>query len=294
MRASEPATDPARTRSRFLLSRWWAATALLCFASFASAQSLPQLLPVSTTVSGDTATVVVGPASAPLADLTLTFDDASGLSASSLGINAQLVNLSDPGLLARLPGALAQPDTLFPMLITIEPPNAGGLAFHRTVRVEVHTHALVYSAGTSYRLFKAPLGGNFRDITDEVAPGSVRARGTTGGFSQFLILADVRPTSSVVASKVAALRTRIATLPSAERPAFDAYLDAAETAVANQAWADAIAAIDSLRARAAERAGNPLTDQWLATRNGDNQAGDLIAGAATLRFSVGYLRDYGD
>ena len=48
------------------------------------------------------------------------------------------------------------------------------------------------------------------------------------------------------------------------------------------------------RARAASRAGNQLTDTWLATRTGDNQAGDLIAGAATLRFSVGYLRDYGN
>nr|WP_036169888.1 DUF6689 family protein [Lysobacter dokdonensis] len=270
------------------------AAALFCCASLASAQSVPQVVPVSTTVSGNTATVVVGPASAPLADLTLTFDDASGLTASSLGVSAQIVNLSDSGLLARLPGVLTQPDALFPLLVTIEPPSTGGLAFDRTVRVEMHTHALTYSAGSSYRLFKASLGAGFKDITDEVAPGSVRARGTTGGFSQFLILADLRESSDVVAGKIAALRARVATLPSAERPAFDALINATETAVANESWSDAIAAIDSLRARAAARAGNQLTDTWLATRNGDNQAGDLIAGAATLRFSVSYLRDYGD
>ena len=85
-------------------------------------------------------------------------------------------------LLARLPGALAQPDSLFPLLVTIEPPQAGGLAFHRTVRVEVHTHALVYSAGSNYRLFKAPLGGSFKDITDDVAPGSVRATRRTSAI----------------------------------------------------------------------------------------------------------------
>ena len=283
MRASE-----FRDATRW--ARWLVAAALLCCASLASAQSVP----VSTTVSGNTATVVVGPATAPLADLTLTFDDATNLSASSLGVSAQVVNLSDAGLLARLPGLLTQLDSAYPVMVTIEPPATGGLAFNRTVRVEVHTHALTYSAGTSYRLFKASLGAGFKDITDDVAPGSVRARGTTGGFSQFLILADVRETSTVVAQKIAALRALIDTLPSAEQAAFDAYVDAAESAVANAQWSDAIAAVDSLRARAAARAGNQLTQQWLATRNGDNQAGDLMAGAATLRFSIGYLRDYGN
>jgi hypothetical protein len=273
--------------------RWFrllALAAAFCIAPFASAQSLP----VSTSVAGNTATVVVGNPVNPVADLTLTFDDATGLSASSLGVQAQVVDLTNPALLARLGTALAQPDAAFPVMITIEPPSNGGLAFDRTVRVEVHTHALTYTAGSSYRLFKASLGAGFKDITDEVAPGSVRARGTTGGFSQFLVLADLRKTSDVVATKIAALRARIDTLPSAEQPAFDAFVDATETAVANEAWADAIAAIDSLRARAAARAGTALTDTWLATRNGDNQAGDLMAGAATLRFSVSYLRDYGD
>jgi hypothetical protein len=277
-----------------MLQRTWSKlvvlAALLACVPLASAQSLP----VQTTVSGNTATVVVGSPTNPVADLTLTFDDASGLSASSLGIQAQLVDLSSPTLLARLPGALAQPDSLFPLMVTIEPPQTGGLAFHRTVRVEVHTHALAYSAGSSYRLFKAPLGGNFKDITDDVAPGSVRARGTTGGFSQFLVLADLRETNAVVATKFAALRARVDTLPSGEQAAFDALLDGAQAAVATGAYADAIAAIDTFRARAASRAGNQLTDTWLATRTGDNQAGDLIAGAATLRFSVSYLRDYGN
>jgi hypothetical protein len=274
-----------RTRSMLFLF-----AALLLVTPLASAQSLP----VSTTVAGDTATIVVGPAGNPIADITLTFDDATGLSAASLGVQAQLVDLTDPTLLARLPGALATPDSLFPLLVTIEPPITGGLQFQRTVRVDVHTHALVYSAGSSYRLFKAPLGGSFRDITDEVAPGSVRARGTTGGFSQFLVITDLRTTNSVVAGKLAALRSRVDTLPAAEQPAFDALLDAAQVAVSTGAYADAIAAVDSLRARAAERAGTALTETWRASRDGDNQAGDLIAGAATLRFSIAYLRDYGD
>ena len=275
---------------RSMALRIAAFVALASSASFANAQSLP----VQTTVAGNTATIVVGPASNPVADVTLTFDDASGLSASALGVQAQLVDLTDPTLLSRLPGALAKPDSLFPVMLTIEPPRTSAFAFHRTVRVELHTHALAYTPGSAFRLFKAPLGGKFRDITDDVAPGSVRARGTTGGFSQFLIVADLRESNAVVAGKFAALRSRVDDLPAAEQPAFDALLDTAQSAVAGASWPDAIAAIDAFRARAADRAGTALTDEWRATRTGDNQAGDLIAGAATLRFSVSYLRDYGN
>lgn len=270
--------------------RLLAAAALFVSSAAASAQSLP----VAVNAAGNTATVVVGDPAQPLAELTLSFDDASGLQASSLGVSAQLVSLTDSALLARLPGLGLTPlDPAFPVLITIEPPALGGLSFHRSVRVEVHTHALSYSAGSSYRLFKAPLGGSFRDISDEIAPGSVRARGTTGGFSQFLVLPDLRATGSVIAQKIAWLRARVDLLPPAERTSFEAWLDTVADAVAAGQYADAITALDAFRARAVARAGSPIADRWRAVRDLDNHAGELIAGAATLKFSVAYLRDFG-
>ncbi len=273
-----------------VVSKLLVAAALLAGARVAAAQSLP----VSVAVAGNIATVQVGNPANPLAELTLTFDDASGLNASSLGVGASLVDISDPALLARLPDLrLTRPDSSFPLLITIEPPATGGLSFRRTVRVEVHTHALIYAIGSPYRLLKAPLGGNFRDITDEIAPGSVRARGTTGGFSQFLVLTDLRETGSVIATKLAWLRARVAALPASEQPAFNAQLDTVEAAVSRGDYTNATGALDAFRARAAARAGNGLTDLWRATRDTDNQAGELLAGAATLKFSIAYLRDYG-
>lgn len=264
--------------------------ACLTATSPASAQSLP----VSVNVSGETATIVVGSASTPIADLTLTFDDASNLTAAGLGVSAQLVNPTDPSLLARLPATtLTQLDSAFPLLITIEPTLAGGLSFERTVRVEVHTHNLPYTVGSSLRLFKAPLGGQFRDISDEIAPGSVRARGTTGGFSQFLVLADLRDTDAVVAQKFAWLRAKVATVAVAERASLDGYLDAAEDSVATGDHNAALLALDSFRARVSARAGIGIAQQWRAARDLDNPAGEMLAGAATLRFSIAYLRDFG-
>ena len=278
---------------------------LLCanaFGASALAQTAPQSLvgipvnvdlPVSVSVSGNVAVAQIGSPATPLAEVTLTFDDASNLNVASLGLSARLVDLQDPQLLARLPDAnLIRLDSALPLLVTIQPPVAGGLTFHRTGRFELHTHQLLYSVGSNYRVFKAPVGGAFRDTTEEIAQGSVRARSRYGGFSQFLVLVDVRQTSSVVAEKIAWLRNRVASLPTAEQPVFSSQLDTIESAVANHDYATALTAVDALSSRAQADAGTALLDTWRAG-GADNQAGDLIAGAATLKFSIAYLRDFG-
>ena len=275
---------------RAAISRWMLALALSLCAQVAFAVDLP----VSVHVVGNVATAQIGSPANPIAELTLSFDDASGLTPASLGIRASTIDITDANLLSRLPDArLVRLDSALPLLVTIEPPANGGLSFRRSGRFELHTHALAYSLGSNFRVFKAPLGGQFRDTTEEIAQGSVRARSRYGGFSQFLIAADLRETGVVVAGKIASLRARIASLPAAEQPAFNAQVDTVESAVARQDYATALAAIDLISDRAQSRAGNGLLDEWRATRDADNQAGELLAGAATLKFSVTYLRDYG-
>lgn len=281
---------------------------LVCFAmllaasSVASAQLLSgtistleqTLVPVSVTASGNHANIQVGEPMVPLLEVSLDFEDATGLSSSSLGASAQLVNLGDSGLLARLPDLNLTPltDTLN-VLITIEPPADGGLSFRGTGRLEIHTHLLPYTQGSSLRVFKAPLLGPFRDVTDEIAQGSVRARTTYGGFSQFLILVDLRPTGMVIDEKIGWLRGRVATLPLTEQAPLNTLLDQADAAVDTADYSTAIAAVDAFHARVQTRAGQYIPNEWRATRDVENHAGQLIAGANTLRFSVAYLRDFG-
>lgn len=296
--AKAQARAHAQRRAFLLATILLLGVAMLVATGTARAQTapplLPQALPVTVQASGDTATIEVKLLNQTLADLTLSFDDASGLSPSSLGVTAELVNPNASALLSRLPDLqLNQLAAALPLLVTIEPAANGGLSFDRTVRVELHTHLLGYTPGSSYRLFKAPLGGAFRDITDEIASGSVRARGTTGGFSQFLVLADLRETDTVIAQKVDWLRDRIDLLPTGEQAAFDAYLDTMASAVASEDFPTAIAALDLFRARAASRAGNQLDATWQPGSAQQNHAGELISGAATLKFSVAYLRDFG-
>ena len=77
-------------------------------------------------------------------------------------------------------------------------------------------------------------------------------------------------------------------------PVNPTHLDLAEAAVASGNYSDAIAALDSFNARVSARAGTFIPDVWRATRDTQNIAGELLAGANTLGFSIGYLRDFGN
>lgn len=269
-------------------------SAILVAAGFmtSSGAVLAQALPVSVEASGNVAHARIGLPGSTLADVTLVFENATGLNASSIGITAERVDVAS--LASRLPDAnLTALSSALPLLITIEPPANGGLKFRDTGRIEVHTHALPYTVGSSFRLLKAPLNGQFRDVTDEIAQGSVRARGTYGGFSQFVIVTDLRGSGDVVNEKFAYLRNRVDALPAGEQAAFDDLLDSAQAAVGRADYNDALSHVDAFRARAAARGGDHIADEWRATRDVTNHAGELAAGAATLRFSVAYLRDFG-
>ena len=252
-----------------------------------------QLLPLDVDVTGDTATVRVGSSVAPLLDMRLDFDDAEGLTPASLGIDADIVATAAGPLLARLGSGQVSIPSGLPVLLTVQPPTLGGLRFERRVHVEVHTHALPYTAGSRFRLFKAPLGGAFRDVTTAVEPGSVRTRGTTGGFSQFVVVYDLRPTGTVVAQKFAWLRDRVDRLSPSEAGPLRGRLEDIEAAVAAGDWPAAASGIAAFRDRVATRAGVQIPETWSADGSTANHAGELLAGLDTLEFSIDYLRDFG-
>lgn len=273
-----------------LLRKAWLLAALACWSGFAFAQPVP----LTIGINGNVATIRIGNGPTPMADVILTFDDAVGLTPAALGVSANLIDINQTAMQARLPNpSLVKLASGLPLMVTIEPPRTGGLIQRRVTHVEIHTHALAYTSGSTYRLFKAQLGGSFRDITGEVAPGSVRTRGTTPGWSQFLIVADLRPTGNVISAKYSYLRMQAAPLPASEEDPLLVLLDASEDALAVGNFALASAKLEEFRARVSSRAGVTIPDVWKATRDVTNVAGELLAGADTLAFSIGYLRDFG-
>jgi hypothetical protein len=248
------------------------------------------------------------------ADVTITFDAPANLTADELNLTAAIVDPTDATLTSRLPGCLISllpcvtVDLAFPVLITVEPLDVpwlfhtgletgetiyGNLSFHNTYTFEVHTADLTYVDGTPYRLFKAPLNGSFDDISAEILNGSVRARGSGGTFSQFLVVADVRDTATVELLKELNLELRIinATLINSLRTDLLGLVDALQTAVLGSDFVTAIADLDQLVSEIQANAGTNIANTWRSDHTLTNDAGEMLSLAQTLRFTLVRLQN---
>lgn len=244
-------------------------------------------------IDGNTVHATIELAGGIEADLEIEFENVVGLAtAASLGLSAELVDPTSATVLSRLPDAtLISVPAAFPVQVTIEPPAVGGLAFSGIVELELHTHNLAYTAGSPLRWFSASLGGAFKDITTGAGSGSYRVRGSQGGFSEFLIVADLRPLSTVTATKF----DRMSAILTDNAEAIDGDVAAElwgllNTASASWTNGDPLAAIDSIEdllETVESRSGCGLPNVWRSSRDLVNVAGELRAAGETLIFNLG-------
>jgi len=244
---------------------------------------------VEVTIDGDTATAEISLPGEIAADLTIAFEDAVGLTEANLGLDASLVSVTDMTLLARLP-SLASIPAAFPVLVTIEPPTTGGLSFTGLASVGLYTHDLLYAAGTPLRLFSAPVGGAFVDVTDEMSSGSYRVRGGKGDFSQFLIVADVRHVDTVIEEKLGRTEDLLdehwSALDSTLGSQLDTQLSSARTKWQLGQTAAALAHVENFLDKLEKASSSEAPDVWRSARDLDNVEGLLRAAGETLHFSL--------
>lgn len=252
-----------------------------------------------------------------VADVTISFDSPANLTVAELNLTASLVNPADPALLTRLsncsPACFVDPQ--FPMLVTVEPLNlpqmfmsgfepgetvTGNLDFRNTYQFELHTANIDCTADpqgncptTAYRLFKAPVGGNFKDITSDVLKGSVRARGRGGSFSEFLIVQDARASSTVEQSKANDLQGRIqtASIPALLQTNLLSELASVQVSVGLFNYTAAIASLDQLIADIQSNAGLAIANAWSSDHSLVNDAGEMLSLAQTLRYTLVRLQN---
>lgn len=245
----------------------------------------------SVTISGNTVHAGISLPGILGTELVLQFENAQNLTASNLGICARLLTLTELLTInARLPdeglgGLLQLP---LPLIITVEPPQTGTLSFTNTYRAEIHTDLLGFTIDSPYRLYKSPHGGTFYDITSEVAQGSVRTRGNTGGFSDFIVVLDLVPSVDHASDKYDYLAARIqnAALGPKLHAQLASDLAASRTAFDAANYTSALSFLDSFEARVRLKAGAGIPNVWRAQRDLDNVAGDLIGYSDSLRFSI--------
>jgi len=222
-----------------------------------------------------------------LADLTLSFEDAIGLSQESLGLDARIATASE--LLNRLPANVSLPAAL-PLVLKIAPPASGPLAFTGTASIELHTHLLGFTPSSPLRLFRAQNGGAFVDVTQTMGTGSYRVRGDTGGFSEFAILVDLRGINAVITSKYNRLQALLdadaATLPAPLVASLQGDLDASRAAYQGGQLVAAVSELEQLDSTVRQQSGSAIPNVWRSSRDLTNMAGELRAAAGTLRFSL--------
>jgi hypothetical protein len=291
----------------------------LALATAASAQ-------VVVVVDGDTANATISltadNGTTYDADVTIVFDTPQNLTPAALNLTASIVDPDDinPRLMRDQYGGsncyrplLIGPeycpvvDPAFPVMITVEPvvipwlfnsgfdggDSGGGVfSFLNTYQMDVHTHDLAYVDGSPYRLFKAPVDGNFHDVTTDVMAGSMRARGRGGAFSEFVVASDPRPPLTASVQKIVELNIRIL----ASILSDGLQLDLINLLVQVNALllidiTGALAVLDSLIDLIDLNAGTDIANVWSADHSVVNDAGEMDELARTLKFSM--LRQQG-
>jgi uncharacterized protein DUF6689 len=305
--------------------RAFAGVVLMALAAAASAQ-------VVVTVDGDTAYATISltdnNGTTYDADVTIVFDSPENLTPAALNLTAQIIDPDDinPRLaqdqygqpncyqevLLITPLICPTVDPAFPVMITVEPvalpwlfasgfdggdAGDGVFSFMNTYQLEVHTHDLVYADRSVYRVFKAPIGGNFHDVTNDVQPGSVRVRGRGGAFSEFVVANDPRSNSGLLGlqtgavfvslEKIVELNTRILAAILSD----GLQLDLIDLLVQVNALllvdiTGALAVLDSLIDLLDVNAGSDIANVWRADHSVVNDAGEMQELAQTLKFSM--------
>ncbi len=224
--------------------------------------------------------------------LTVTFESVTALSLLNLGVSIVPVSPNDPVLLARLPATVSIPSG-FPVMVRIEPPAAGGLAFTGVASIELLP--LLSPTTPSTRMYAAPVDGPFTDNTSSVRGinfgSSYRVLGSRGGFSEFLLVIDQTPLDDVIATKLDRLDQVLAdnagVIAAPVYATLTAELATVRSEVDQGNIAAAIQDLNLFLGTVQQHSGTDIPDIWRSQRDLINVAGQLRAGGQTLLFSLG-------
>jgi hypothetical protein len=268
--------------------RRWCPVLLFLILSASSMPGFGQTALVPT-ISGNELTARIELAGGLAADLTITFESVVGLNANTLALTASPVNPKDLSFASRLPTGVSIPSG-FPVVVKIEPTAASALAFEGIYKLSLHTHNLTLGANSPLRLYRAPQGAAFGDMTGFLQEGSVRAGGSGPGFSEFLIAADTRTVDSVIIAKFDAVANQLSASSGSMGDTVAADLQQrltqARAAYNTGALAAAIDAVAGFGDEVKKQSGAVIPNVWRANGGPTNVAGLLRAGADTLKFSL--------
>ena len=219
----------------------------------------------------------------------LEFEDAFVIDPEDLEIMGEPIDVNSSAIRDRLPEGVHVPEE-FPVLIRINPKAGVSQAFNGIFEIELQTDSLRFLGGTPLRLFKAPDGGAFEDITRTYGLGSFRVRGAGGRFSEFLVVEDMRPVEAVVSGKFQDVDQVVADnadeLPAALRRELRNAIAQIQQSVGQGDLGQAIEGIETLIVTIEDNSGEGIPALWRSGEGSINVAGELISALESLIFSL--------
>ncbi|RUO32703.1 DUF6689 family protein [Aliidiomarina sanyensis] len=224
-------------------------------------------------------------------DFSIEFEQVVGLNSTNFQVTARRVSLTDPSIISRLPSDLTTLHGGFPVLITVNARPDRGFAFTGEAVLDLYTQSIDYA--DNLRMFRSHNQATFEDITTLTAAGSLRARGSTGQFSDFLILVDDRDGKVLVHEKARNLSSYLYSYVDALGDDISADLRAQSRNIEAHVYDGRYTAATALAnnfIRSVERSsGDKIPDVWRSADDIENVKGELLTRARNLRFALSKL-----
>ncbi|MGS2719570.1 DUF6689 family protein [Paraglaciecola aestuariivivens] len=223
-------------------------------------------------------------------DLVVEFENSIGLSADNIDISATLVSPNDSSVLDRLTSTNISVLPSFPVVVSIRPKADSGFGFEGLATVEIYTKAVDYSAAMPARLFRSHDNQDFEDITTMISAGSIRARGSTGSFSDFMILLDERSHPAKINDTYAQLNQLLSAnsdlISSALSASLQTSFDSLQLALLTNDYTTALVVTDQLISVLENASNEQLSTVWRSSNDLVNMQGELLTRLKTLRYSL--------
>jgi len=265
------------------------AVAAMCF-TLVSAAKADVVLPQTLNYSDNAVTASIQVTDTIAVDLSIEFEKVVGLNPETFAISAEMLTPNALSITERLNSLLVSPTTAFPVVVSITPDPDSGFAFEGVATVELYTKAIHYTPDLPLRLFTSHADGTFTDMTTLVSAGSIRARGNTGKFSDFMIMLDTRTPANIVGDKVSDIESFLSQHGNLIQPVTLAAIEHSMTllsfAVSDQDFDSALEEVDSLISLINTAPSGAMPDVWQASDTLVNVEGELKSKFSSLRYAL--------
>lgn len=224
--------------------------------------------------------------------LSISFAQAIGLNEDSVKLSVEALGPKDSRILSRLPDNFNMwAVDSFPVLISVQPLGDRGFSFSGEAEIELYTTSIDYA--DNIRLFRSHAGGEFEDITTLTAAGSLRARGSTGHFSDFILLVDNRDANVIAATKARDLANYLYNHVFSMEDQFGNEIQALTRNINDHVqqgrYQAAASNLNNMLRKLESARGKSVPSVWRSSGDLENVQGELLTKARSLRFTLGTL-----